>query len=113
MRYGICASDCKTFTTNLWKREVSKHEKKMVFYCAAGDSGNGRVRLPLRPGGATTVELAAAAAVWLARNHLLASARTAGAEPHPFWAVRWTRLASRTLAASHGRALPQHDPRRA
>src|SRR5947208_2550376 len=110
MRCSICASDCKTFTTNLRKREETAHEKEMVFHRAGGDSGDIAVHLHRRRDRAAPVELAVAATVRLARNHLLASAGDAGAVPHPLRPIRWTRFPSLSLAPSHGRALQEHDP---
>src|SRR5437667_2700129 len=109
MRSSICASDCKTFTTNLRKREGTEHEKEMVFHGAGGDSGDIAVHLHRRRDRVASMELAVAATVRLARDHLLASAGDAGAVPHPLRQIRWTRFPSLPLAPSHGRALQEHD----
>src|SRR5438045_9741100 len=105
MRCGICASDCKTFTTNLRKHEGTEHEKEMVFHRAGGDSGDIAVHLHRRRDRAAPVELAVAATVRLARAHLLASPGPAGAVPHPLRRIRRTRFPSPSLASSHARAL--------
>src|SRR5437667_4690925 len=110
MRCGICASDCKTFTTNLRKHEETAHEKEMVFHRAGGDAGDIAVHLHRRRDRAAPVELAVAATVRLARDHLLASPGAAGAVPHPLRRIRRTRFPSLRLAPSHGRALQEHDP---
>src|ERR1700728_1058401 len=87
------------------------------FYCSAGDSGDGAVRLPRRRTGAAPVELVAAIALRLASGHLLASAWTAGAVPHSLRRIRiprWRPLA-RPMAheRAHGRPLRPHDAGRA
>src|SRR5438067_13860840 len=109
MRCGISAGDCKIFTTNLRKREGTEHEKEMVFHRAGGDSGDIAVHLYRRRDRAAPVELAVAATVRLARNHLLASARDAGAVPHPLRRIKRPQFPSLPLAPSHGSALQEHD----
>src|SRR5437773_4240467 len=68
--------------TNLRKRGT-EHEKEMDLDGSAGDSGDGAVYRHWRRNSVALVELAAAAALRLAPDHFLASARDAGAMPHP------------------------------
>src|SRR5258708_8162830 len=83
--------------------------------CAAADSGDGAIYFPRRRAGAAAVELAAAAALRLAPAHLLASAWTSGAVPHPLRRMERPWLSPLPYAAAnqraHGRALGAHDPR--
>src|SRR5258707_194876 len=87
----------------------------MDFPCPAGDSGDGAIYFPRRRTGAAAVELAAAAALRLAPAHLLASAWTSGAVPHPLRRMERPWLSPLPYAAAnqraHGRALGAHDPR--
>src|SRR5713101_8910186 len=82
---------------------------------SAGDPGDGAICLPRRRTSAAAVELAAAAALWLAPDHLLASAGTSGALPHPLRRMERPWLSSLQYAATHerahGRALGAHDAR--
>src|SRR5260370_12781659 len=117
MRCCICASDCKAFTTNLRKHEEPEHEKEMDLDSSAGDPGDGAICLPRRRTSAAPVELAAAAALRLAPDHLLASAGTSGAVPHPLRRMGQPLLSSLHYAATHerapGRVLGEDDARRA
>src|SRR5258708_2643982 len=82
---------------------------------SAGDPGDGAICLPRRRTSAAPVELAAAAALRLAPDLLLASAGTSGAVPHPLWRMGQPWLSSLQYAAAnqraHGRALGADDPR--
>src|SRR6266853_4307747 len=87
----------------------------MDFPWPAGDSGDAPIYLPRRRTGAAPVELAAAAALWLAPDHLLASPGTSGAVPHPLRRMGRSWLSSLQYSATdkraHGRALGAHDAR--
>src|SRR5260370_2673396 len=87
----------------------------MDFPCSAGDSGDGAICLPRWRTNAAPLELAAAAALRLAPDHLLASAGTSGAVPHPLRRMERPWLSPLPYAAAnqraHGRALGAHDPR--
>src|SRR6266403_5532166 len=82
---------------------------------SAGDPGDGAICLPRRRTSAAPVELAAAAALRLAPDHLLASAGTSGAVPHPLRRLGWPWLSSLQYSATdkraHGRTLGAHDAR--
>src|SRR5579862_2100186 len=67
-----------------------------------GYSGTDGVYRPWRRDRAATVEPAAAAAVRLARAHLLASAWDAGAVPDPFWRLRLQQLRSVQIPPPYG-----------
>ena len=56
------------------------------------------------------VELAAAAALRLAPDYLLASAWNSGAVPDPLRRIWAPRFQSLQFPPSHGRALGAHDP---
>src|SRR6266446_7489970 len=112
MRCCICASGYKAFTTNL-RRGGTEHEKEMDLDGSAGDPGDAAVYRHWRRNSAALVELAAAAALRLAPDHLLASARDAGAMPHPLrrtWHSwhSWFQYAFQCSAA-HGRAVGADD----
>src|SRR6516164_9736321 len=66
----------------------------------AGDLRSPAICRPRRRDRAATVELAAAAHLWPARDHLLAGPRTSGAVPDPLRRIRRPRL-----------LLPAHDSR--
>src|SRR5258706_7145879 len=110
MRCCICGSDCKGYTTNLRKREEAKHEQeKMVLPGAAGDSSDGVIYCCGRRSGDETVELAAARALWLAPDHLLARAWDSGTVPdlvRRFWRARGAPLEN---SRSNSGALGTHD----
>src|SRR5258708_7419485 len=82
---------------------------------SGGDPGEGAICLPRRRTSAAALELAAAAALRLAPDLLLASAGTSGAVPHPLRRMGRPWLSSLQYAAAnqraHGRALGTHDPR--
>src|SRR5437868_10662134 len=82
---------------------------------SAGDFGNFVIYLHRRRNRAAPVELAAAAALRLAPDYLLASAWNSGAVPHPLWRIWRPRFGSLQLPSSHGRAhgqaLGAHDAR--
>src|SRR6266478_4662612 len=67
---------------------------------SAGDPGDGAICLPRRRTSAAPVELAAAAALRLAPDHLLASAGTSGAVPHPLRRLGWPWLSSLQYSAT-------------
>src|SRR6266404_2514447 len=83
----------------------------MDFPWPAGDSGDAPIYLPRRRTGAAPVELAAAAALWLAPDHLLASPGTSGAVPHPLRRMGRSWLSSLQYSATNGRALAADDTR--
>src|SRR6266536_772380 len=83
------------------------------FHCSAGDPGDAVVYGHRRRSSAAAVELAAAAALRLAPNHLLASAWTSGAVPDPLRRTWIARFRSFRYPPSHGRALRAHDSGRA
>src|SRR5258708_7203028 len=77
-----------------------------------GDSGNPRIHIHRRPTGDAVVELAAANALRLAPDYLLASPRTPGALPHPLRRTGRARtFRPPQFPAPHGRALGTHDAR--
>ena len=57
------------------------------------------------------VELAAAAAVRLALDHILASTWPSGALPHPLRRIRKARFRAPQFSPAHERAMWEHDPR--
>src|SRR5258708_961036 len=79
-----------------------------------GDSGNPRIHIHRRPTGDAVVELAAANALRLAPDYLLASPRTPGSLPHPLRRTGRARtFRPPQFPQSHERALREHDARRA
>src|SRR5580704_4962521 len=78
---------------------------------------NGAFRLARRRIGHASLELAAAFAVRMAANHLLASLRTAGSVPDSVRRLGWSSWPSLQYAAAnipaYGRALGEDDARRA
>src|SRR5437764_3180846 len=97
MRCFICASDCKTFTTNLRKHEETEHEteiKKSNLDRSAGHPGDPALCLHWRRNSDASVELAAAGAVRMAANYLLAGCGTAGSVPHSVRRRCWPGLSS-------------------
>jgi RNA polymerase sigma factor (sigma-70 family) len=78
----------QAFTTSLRKHEELNMRKKMDFHGPAGDSGDTAVYLHRRRDRAASVELAAAAALRLASDHLLAGGWNSGAVPHPLRRAR-------------------------
>src|SRR2546425_865152 len=91
----------------------------MDFPGAAGDSRDACIYRHRRRSRAATVELAAAAALRLAPDYLVASAGTAGAVPDPlrriwtprFRFIRYPPSLSRAHGRPHGGALGHHAPR--
>src|ERR1700676_1699729 len=81
------------------------------FHCSAGDSGDAAICLHRRRTCDATVELAAAAALWLAPDHVLASAWTSGAVPDPLRRIWKAWLRPYKLPPSHERALWKYDAR--
>src|ERR1051326_1495557 len=80
----------------------------------AGDAGPGAVHLRRRRNRETTMELADAAAVRTAPDHLLASGWAPGVMPHPLRRLSPQRLrVAFQFPAAHGGALGEDDPRRA
>src|SRR6516165_2866708 len=94
MQYCICASGCRTSTTNLriLRDEHEKTGKKTqtVFHYSGGDPRNRPVYDIGRLDRHVAVELAAAAAARLETDHLLAGTRPAGPVPNPLWRFRRT-----------------------
>src|SRR6266571_4048487 len=86
---------------------------EMDFHCSAGNSGDARICCHWRRNSATPVELAAAAALRLAPDHLLASAWTSDAVPDSLRRTGRARFRSLQFPPSHERALRAHDARRA
>src|SRR5690242_14129295 len=78
---------------------------------SAGDCSDSAIYLHWRRNRDALVELAAAVALWLARDHLLAGAWTSRAVPHPLRQARRTQFHSLRCPPAHGRALRQHDSR--
>src|SRR5258707_8272297 len=76
----------------------------MDVHRAAGDPGNGGVHVHRRRAGDAAVELAAADAVRLARDYVLAGARTASALPDSFWRVRTPWVQRLEYSGAHSRA---------
>src|SRR3989442_1368938 len=107
MRCCTCASDCKAFTTNLRKHEGTEYEQidENDSHCSTGDPGVALICLHRRRNRAAPVELAAAATVWLAPDHLLASAWDPGAVPHPLRRAWMPRSRSLQCPPAHERAL--------
>src|SRR5207249_5395152 len=62
----------------------------MDFHCPAGDSGDPCIYCHWRRNSVAPLELAVAAAVRLAPDHLLASPWTSGAVPHPLRRMGWS-----------------------
>src|SRR3990170_5915459 len=79
--------------------------------CSAGDSGDAAVHRHRRRNRAVPVELAAAVALRLARDQLLAGAWDSGAVPDPLRRIGMAWFRSLQCPPSHGRALRAHDPR--
>src|SRR5919206_3235051 len=77
---------------------------------SAGDPGDAGIHVSRRRDRAAAVELAAAAALRLARGHLLASARASGAVPDPLRWIRLARVHALQHAPPHAGALRAHDP---
>src|SRR5271157_4031561 len=78
----------------------------MVLPGSAGGSGAGGLHSHRRRSGTAALELAAAAALRLARAYLLASAWDAGAVPDSL-----RRVWQAQVTPPQGRALGGHDPR--
>src|SRR6266852_359846 len=93
----------------------------MDFHRAAGDPGDAAICLHRRRTRAATVELVAAAALWISTDYVLARAWNSVAMPDPLrrvWTPRFGSLQSpqsrrRSPRRSHGRSLGRHDTRRA
>jgi RNA polymerase sigma factor (sigma-70 family) len=99
------------FTTNLRKHEGTEYEKENDFHGSAGDSGDAAIYLHRRRSSAASVELAAAAALRLAPDYVLAGSGNSGAVPDTVRRLWRPRLPPLQLAAAHGRALAAHDAR--
>src|ERR1700685_1118368 len=83
----------------------------MDFIGSARDSGDSDIRRHQWRSGAEVVELAAAAALRLASDYLLASGRDSGAMPDPVRRAWAPRVLSLQFPTSHGRALEAQNPR--
>src|ERR1700756_3526552 len=87
--------------------------EEIDFHCSAGDSGDAGLYRHRRRNCAASVELAAAVALRLAPDHLLASAWTSCAVPDPLRRTWTPPFRSLQFPPSHGRALWAHDAGRA
>src|SRR5258706_2616256 len=96
--------------TSWGKGEGSDHEKEMAVHRSGGASGDGAVHVSRGHDREAAVELAAAAALRLAPDHVLAGARSAGALPHPVRRLRALR-APLQHAPADVRALGENVPR--
>src|SRR3979411_3285685 len=91
----------------------------MDFHRSAGDPGDAAICLHRRRTRVATVELFAAAALWIPPDYVLARAWNSVAMPDPrrrVWTPRFGSLQSpqargRSLLRSHGRSLGRHDAR--
>src|SRR5271156_755394 len=109
MRCFICAGSFWTFTTNLRKHEGTEYEKENDFHGSAGDSGDTAVHLHRRRDRTPPVELAAAAALWVEGNYLLAGSWNSDAVPDTLRRLGpRPRLPAVKLAAAHERTLAAH-----
>src|ERR1700681_4363352 len=102
MRCCICASDCRAFTTNLRKHEglnMRPRLKRLVFIAPLAILDVAVYRHRRRSSDAA-LELAAAAALRLAPDHLLASGWDAGAVPYPLRWIWISRFRSLQLSPS-------------
>src|SRR6266849_906229 len=81
----------------------------MVLPGPAGDCGDGAVCLCRRRSGAEAVELAAARALWLAPDHVLAGAGDSGVVPDSLRQSWWARDAPPELSPPHAGALGTDD----
>ena len=81
------------------------------FHCSTGDSCDAAICLHRRRTCDATMELAAAAALWLAPDHVLASAWTSCALQNPVRGIRKARLWTPQFSPSHERAMWKHDAR--
>src|SRR6267154_1887573 len=86
---------------------------EMDFPCSAGDPRDAAIRIHWRRNRDATLELAVAALVQLASDHLLASTWTSGAVPNPLRRIRRASFRPPQLPPSHERALRAHDAGRA
>src|SRR5450759_4668071 len=86
-------------------------EKEMDFAGPTVPRGDGDFRRDWRRIGDAVVELAAAAVVRMAANHLLAGSRTAGSVPDPVWRPGQFWLSRLQFPAANGRALGADDAR--
>src|SRR5579859_2240243 len=119
MRCCTCGSACRRFTTNLRKHEELRYEAesgKTDLDGSGGDRGDGSVHLRRRGDREAVVELAAANAVRMAHDHLLAGAGHSSFVPDSFRTSRfspWRRASLRAPAdpGTHGRALGADDAR--
>src|SRR5207302_5863015 len=80
-----------------------KHKEEMDLDSAAGELRNDTIHLHGRRAGDASMELAAATAVRLAPNYLLAGARTVAALPDPVRGLGRFRGRKRAHASSHER----------
>src|SRR6266849_507810 len=81
----------------------------MVLPGSAGDCGYGAVCFCRRRSGDEAVELAAAGAVWLAPDHVLAGAGGSGVVPDSLRQSWRARGATLQISRSHAGALGTHD----
>src|SRR5947208_3307825 len=112
MRCCSCANGCEVSTTNLGEGGT-EDEKAMDLDGSAGDRRDDLIRVHWRRAGDASLELAAAAAVRLAANYVLAGAWTAAALPDLVRGAWCSRLASFQYAfqdeTANGRAVGADD----
>ena len=77
------ASGCRHLRRVYEEVRNDKMSMKWIGRDISGRTGDTDLYRRRRPGGVAPVELAAAVAVWLARDHVLAGGRNSGAVPHP------------------------------
>src|SRR5215469_11302233 len=115
MRCCICARDCEASTKNFpeggWGHETEMEKNDLDR--SAGDRGDSHIYRHWRRNRAAPVELAAAVAVRMAADYLLAGARTAAVVPDSVRRPWSSRLPSFEYAfqdaASNGRAVGADD----
>lgn len=84
------------------------YEKEMVDFCRGADC-DGVVYLAGRRSGDALMELAAADAIRMEDDHLLAGARLAGALPASVWELDGPGRSAREFSAAHGREVGADD----
>src|ERR1019366_2363625 len=93
MQFCTCASDCRTFTTSLWRNE-DRYEKALD--SIDRPAGNCVICVAVWRAGDAPVELASAATFRMASDQLLAGSRTAASQPYPVRQLGFGRRESRT-----------------
>src|SRR5438270_7513988 len=108
---NICASGSAISTTNSWKAEVNGDEKGYENIEIRGDGGvvcDAAWFFRDAP-----VELADARLIWLACDHVLASAGNTDSQQDPLWRISRPVRTAFFLASWHDGALGANDSRRA